>query len=82
MYSAADPDVLAWAAERDYILLTHDVQTMIKHAYDRVRDGQPMPGVIEVSNDCQIGQAIEELLVVVGASDPSELANQVVYVPL
>ena len=36
---ATDPEVLAWAAAEGCILLTHDVATMTKFAYDRVRDG-------------------------------------------
>jgi len=28
LYSKPDPQVLAWAAEKGYILLTHDVNTM------------------------------------------------------
>ncbi|GEM_PF-1452527 len=46
---ADDPTVLKWAAENDRIVLTHDVSTMTRFAYDRVREGKPMPGVIEVS---------------------------------
>ena len=73
---------MEWAAKENRILLTHDVHTMVNFAYDRVRAGQPMPGVIEVSDNIPIGQAIEELLVVLGASDPSELENRVIFVPL
>lgn len=81
-YQAADPALLAWAAVEGRILLTHDVQTMTKHAYDRVRAGLPMPGVIEVRADLPIGQAIEEVLLVVLTSEPAELANRVLFIPL
>ncbi|MBR8832208.1 MAG: hypothetical protein N5P05_000731 [Chroococcopsis gigantea SAG 12.99] len=33
------------------ILLTHDVATITRYTYDRVRQGQLMPGVIEISAD-------------------------------
>lgn len=42
---AEDPVVLNWAAQEGRILLTHDVSTVTWFAYDRVRAGQPMPGV-------------------------------------
>lgn len=45
-------------SERGRILLTHDVHTMTKYAYDRIRAGLPMPGMIEVREDLAIGQAI------------------------
>lgn len=43
-----DPVVLEWAAANQRVVLTHDVSTMTRHAYDRVREGKPMPGVFEV----------------------------------
>ena len=33
---AEDPDILAWAAENDRIVLTHDYATMADFAYERV----------------------------------------------
>jgi predicted nuclease of predicted toxin-antitoxin system len=82
IFGADDPTVLAWAAAEERILLTHDVRTMPKYAYERVRAGQPMPGVIAVHLDAPIGAVIEDLLVVIGASEPAEYEGQVVYLPL
>jgi predicted nuclease of predicted toxin-antitoxin system len=82
VYQADDPTVLEWAAKTNSILLTHDVQTVTKFAYERVKQGLPMPGVIEVSNHISIGQAVEEILIVLEASDPSELENRVIFIPL
>jgi hypothetical protein len=55
---------------------------MTKHAYARIRAGLPMPGVIEVRDDLPTGQAIEEILIVLSASQPGELANRITYIPL
>ena len=74
--------VLEWAAKEDRILLTHDVQTMTKHAYARIQAGLLMRGVIEVRDDLPIGQAIEEILTALFASRPDELANRITYIPL
>ncbi len=82
VYQATDPVVLAYAAQENRILLTHDVRTMTKYAYDRVRVGQSMPGVIELNIDLSIGQAIEEILIVLLTSQPHELANRIIFVPL
>jgi hypothetical protein len=81
LYQAADPVILEWAAKEDRVLLTHDVETMMKHAYDRIRAGLPMPGVTEVRDDLPIGQAIEEILTALFASQPGELANRITYIP-
>jgi hypothetical protein len=56
-----DPLLLAWAAENQRILVTHDVNTIPRYAYERVRAGQPMPGVIVIPEDLAVGKAIEEL---------------------
>ena len=36
IYQAEDAVVLEWAANRNYIILTHDVRTMVGYAYDRI----------------------------------------------
>lgn len=46
---ADDRAVLAWAAQERRIRVTHDVSTVTKYAYERIRAGQSMPGVFEVS---------------------------------
>lgn len=82
LIGAEDPKVLSWAAREDRILLTHDVATVPDFAYERIAAGSGMPGVLEVPFDMPIGQAIEELLLVIEASRPEDLSNQVVYLPL
>ena len=82
VYEADDPTVLAWAAKENLILLTRDVNTLIDFAYDRIRAGLRMPGVIAIRQQVPLGQAIEELLLVVGASDASEWENRVMFLPL
>ena len=42
---ADEPTVLAWAAQEDRVLLTHDVSTITNYAYERIEAGQVMPGV-------------------------------------
>lgn len=76
-----DPTVLEWAAQEGRILLTHDVATITCYAYDRVREGQVMSGVIEINTDAPIGRVIEDLLVLVECSQEGELEGQVQYLP-
>lgn len=81
IYEAPDPMVLEWAAEHGYIVLTHDVHTMIGFAYERIAAGLPMFGVIVVPQALAIGQVIDELLTMLGASTAEEWANRVEYLP-
>ena len=79
---ADDPAVLEWAARHERVLVTHDVSTLSKHAYERVGAGQRMPGVFEVSTSLAVGDAIEDLLRIVECSLEGEWEGQVRYLPL
>jgi hypothetical protein len=79
---ADDPTVLEWAAREGRVLLTHDVSTMTAYAYDRLRSGQHMPGVFEVSRAVPIGRAIKDILILAEASLENEWEGQVRYLPL
>ena len=79
---ADDPTVLEWAAREGRVLLTHDVTTMTRYAYERVRADQPMPGVFEVSRAVPIGLAIEDILLLAECSLESDWEGQVRYLPL
>ena len=79
---ADDPTVLEWAAREGRVLLTHDVTTMTRYAYERVRAGQPMPGVFEVSRTVPIGRAIKDILLLAECSLENEWEGQVRYLPL
>jgi hypothetical protein len=39
----ADPEVLAWAAEEDRVLFTHEVTTMTRHVLERIAGGANNP---------------------------------------
>ena len=82
LLGAADPVILAWAAERGRILLTHDVKTMPGYAYERMAEGQLMPGVFAVNRLLPLARAIEELLIVAECSQPPEWEDRVVHIPL
>jgi hypothetical protein len=77
-----DTLVLAWAAQENRLVLTHDFATMIDFAYNRIAENLPMPGVIAVPQDLAIGETIDEILLLIECSDENEWDNQVVFIPL
>ncbi len=77
-----DPKILAWAPQEGRVLLTHDVQTIPRNAFERVRVGQLMPGIFALAADTPIGQAIEDLLLLAEGSLEGEWDGQVLYLPL
>ena len=72
LLQADDPDLLAWAADHDRIVLTHDRATIPDFAYDRVLVGESMPGVFVLNDRLPIRIAIDELLLVNGCSEQVE----------
>lgn len=79
---ADDPTVLAWAAEAGRVLITHDVNTVTRFAYERVKAGRAMPGVFEVPHNVTVGQAIEDILLLIRCSSKDQWEGQVCYLPL
>lgn len=77
-----DRVILEWAAQEGRILVTHDVTTITNFAYERVRAGKSMPGVIEVDDDLPIGQAINDILLVTECSERGEWEGRIIYIPL
>jgi hypothetical protein len=80
--ASSDPEILAWAAENDRIVLTHDVATMAAYGNERVTAGEDMPGAFIVSDHLPIGVAIQEILLMAACSEHAEWRGLVVHVPL
>jgi len=79
---ADDPSVLQWAADQGRIVVTHDLSTLAKHAFQRVAAGQPMPGIFEVKSVAPIGQTIDDLILLAECSFEGEWEGQVRFLPL
>jgi predicted nuclease of predicted toxin-antitoxin system len=80
--TALDPVILNWAAGEGRILLTRDRETMIGFAYDRVRVGLPMPGLLVLSNRMSYQQAIDDILLIAVSYTEDEMKNRVVFLPI
>jgi hypothetical protein len=79
---ADDTSVLQWAADQGHAIVTHDISTLAKHAFDRIAAGQPMPGVFEVRPVAPIGQVIDDLILLAECSVEGEWEGQVRFLPL
>lgn len=77
-----DPIILEWCANDQRVLVSHDVSTITKHAYERVSAGKSMPGVFEVPREMPVGEAIEDILLLVEYSLDGEWEGQIRYLPL
>lgn len=77
-----DEVVLQWSAEAGRVLVTHDHATLIGLAYDRIRDLQPMAGVIAVAQSLSTGAIVSDLELIARCSEPEEWRDCVSYLPL
>lgn len=78
---ADDPHVLEYATDQGYILLTHDVNTMRGFFYERIKAELPVPGVFLVHKQTPVGRVVDELELIVLASDESEWNGKITFVP-
>ena len=76
-----DVEILEWAANEGCVLLTHDVVTITMYAYERVRKGLAMTGVVEVITKAPIGKIIDDLELFICCSDRDEYEGQVLFIP-
>jgi predicted nuclease of predicted toxin-antitoxin system len=77
----SDAVVLAIAAQENRMLVSHDRRTMPKHFAEFIAM-QHSPGVIIVSQNVSVRDAIEELLMIWVASEAEEWINTIVEIPL
>jgi Domain of unknown function (DUF5615) len=76
-----DPEVLRVAAEAGLTVVSHDRKTMPAH-FDKFIEQQVSPGLVLVRQKMDIGDAIEDLLMIWACSDASEWRNRRSFVPL
>src|SRR2546427_12558713 len=66
---AVAPDILAWAATNDRIILTHDRATLPDYAFERLAASEKMPGVFVLNDRFPIGKATRSILLIIAVSE-------------
>lgn len=79
---ASDSEVLEWAAAEDRVVLSHDVNTLVGIAIERVKLNSPMAGLLIVGAHVEIGAAITDLVLIAEHALDGELRGQIWYLPL
>src|SRR5882762_5308508 len=78
---AADPNILAWAAQEKRVLFTQDLKTMPLHIRNRATAGLSHAGVVFVPQSLGVGRVIEELQMLEECTEEHEWTDQVLYLP-
>lgn len=76
-----DPELLAFAAEHALLVVSHDVNTMVGHAYARIAAGEAMTGLLMAQQSEPIGPVIDSLVLIWSASEAEEWKDQVRFLP-
>jgi hypothetical protein len=76
-----DDEVLSAAAREGRLLVSHDRETMPGH-FTRFITDSASAGVLIVSQNLPIRDAIEEILLVWAASEPEEWRNRIGFLPI
>lgn len=77
-----DTDVLSLAAASGRVLVTHDRRTMPSHFADFLGLGRRSPGVLIVPQSLPIAIAVEEILLIWGATEAEEWIDRILSLPL
>ncbi len=77
-----DPTVLAWAAQEQRIVLTHDQSTIPDFVAARIKRTLSTPGVFIIPSGSSVKQVIEDIEDILDFSLDGEYENQVRYLPL
>ncbi len=76
-----DPEVLAIAARENRLLVSRDRKTMLGHFAHFIQH-QSSPGLVMISQDLEIGRAIEDPLSIWVAMDSEECRDHCIFLPL
>ena len=78
----SDPEILDFSARQNWIVVSHDVNTMRHAARGRLEAGHPMSGLLLAHQALSVSAVIDSLLLIWSASDAEEWSGQVEFLPI
>jgi len=77
-----DPDILLWCEQNAFILVTNNRHSMPAHLREHLAQGCHAPGIFVLGANMSIGETIEELLLIWGASAEPEYHDRISFLPV
>lgn len=77
-----DSEMLEYAAVHSLIIVSHDMNTMIGFARDRMDAQRSMPGLLMVQQTEPVARIIENLVLIWSASEHEEWGETVHFLPI
>jgi hypothetical protein len=78
--STGDTEILRWCELHDALLVTYNRASMHVHLRDHIAEGRHVPGIVLLDQALSIGEVVNELLLIWGASLPDEHRDSFIYV--
>jgi hypothetical protein len=80
--SATDADVLEYAWQHSWIVVSHDVSTMKAAAEERLQAGEHIHGLFLAAQSRRTRVITDSLILIWSASEFAEWQDRIVYLPL
>ena len=80
--STLDPDILLWCERNGFVLVTNNRASMPVHLREHVESGHHVPGIFILNRKMDLGETIQELILIAGVSDKNEYHNTIQYLPI
>lgn len=80
-FETQDPELLAWAAEHNRVIVSQDCNTLPSHLEQYLAEGEHSPGVILVQRLRASADIVEALSVVCYCCEPHEVADRCIWLP-
>lgn len=76
-----DPEILIWCEEQEFVLVTNNRHSMPIHLADHLAMNRHVPGIFILNPKMTIGETIDELILIAGASLPNEFGDLITFLP-
>lgn len=78
----SDSLILEYASREQFIVVSHDVNTMTEAASDRISSSHALAGLLMVPQSVPVALVIDSLILIWSVSDSNDWQNQIVFLPL
>jgi hypothetical protein len=80
--STLDPEILIWCEQQSFILATNNRKSMPPHLQNHLAQGRHVPGILVINPQMSVGETIDELLLIWGASEEKEYHDRISFLPV
>lgn len=77
-----DPEILLWCETNNFILVTNNRSSMPVHLAEHLAQGHKIPGIFVLRPRAEIGQVLDDLILITLAGNENEYQDKIVHIPL